>query len=347
MSLTVPTRAASPRSKGFTLVELLVVIAIIGILVALLLPAVQAARAAARRISCANNLKQITLAVANFESTYQEFPSSWRPAQPLASGVDGWSVHGQILPFLEQTGLSSNIDWNVSYTLATAIPLGGSTPVPLSAARVPPFLCPAEINDRVRLTSAGVPEHYPLNYAANLGPWLVFIPANGNGGSGSFTPPAYKTTTGSFLDGLSNTLAFAEVKAYTPYFRNAGLGADPGMPAAGSVCGLAGQFKADSGHTEWVDGRAHQTGFTTVFTPNTKVPCNQGGLLYDIDWSNMQEGKSATAPTWAAVTSRSHHAGGVNVSLMDGSVRFVANTVDPAIWRGASTRDGGESAQLP
>jgi len=345
--MSLAPRSLARRSHGFTLVELLVVIAIIGILVALLLPAVQAARAAARRISCANNLKQLSLAVANFESTYREYPNSWRPSQPLASGVDGWSVQGQILPFIEQPGLAANIDFNLSYTLATAIPLNGSTPVPLSSARVAPFLCPAEIKDRVRLSAAGVPEHYPLNYAANMGTWLVFTPQNGQGGNGSFTTPVNKTTPGSFLDGLSNTLAFSEVKAYSPYFRNAGLGADPGIPGAGAVCGLAGQFKADTGHTEWVDGRAHQTGFTTVFTPNTKVPCTQGGVLYDIDWSNMQEGKSATAPTWAAVTARSYHPGGVNVTLMDGSVRFVANTVDLAIWRAASTRDGGEPAQLP
>src|SRR5438034_10916922 len=108
-----PTRKSAHRS-AFTLVELLVVVAIIGVLVALLLPAVQAAREAARRMSCGNNLRQIGLALQNFESTFKYFPSSLRPTPPDPNGLfNGWSVHGQILPYLEQGNLYRNIQSDV------------------------------------------------------------------------------------------------------------------------------------------------------------------------------------------------------------------------------------------
>ena len=111
------------------------------------------------------------------------------------------------------------------------------------------------------------------------------------------------------------------------------------------VCALGGSFKTNSGHTEWVDGRVHQTGVTTTFTPNTKVLCRQGGITYDIDWTNQREGRSSTVPTYAAVTSRSYHPTGVNVVLMDGSVQFVANEIHLSIWRALSTRAGNEPVQ--
>jgi prepilin-type processing-associated H-X9-DG protein len=108
------------------------------------------------------------------------------------------------------------------------------------------------------------------------------------------------------------------------------------------VISLGGNFKANSGHTEWVDGRAHQTGFTGTFVPNTVVPFTSGGKVYDIDFNSYREGKTATQLTYVAVTSRSYHAGGVNVMLADGSVRFIAETVELATWRSLATRHGGE-----
>jgi hypothetical protein len=111
---------------------------------------------------------------------------------------------------------------------------------------------------------------------------------------------------------------------------------------------LGGTFKANSGHTEWVDGRAHQIGFTTVFRPNTKVLCTNSSEEFDVDWTNWQEGKglAGSSPvltkTYAAVTSRSRHGGGVLVSMMDGSVHWVEDTIDLGVWRATSTRNGGE-----
>jgi len=333
--------------RAFTLIELLVVIAVIGVLVALLLPAVQAAREAARRSSCSNNLKQMGLAVQNFESTYKVFPASLRPSLPNASGqYDGWSAQGQILPYLEQGNLFDKIDFNLSYTAQTPIAIGGVSQA-LPAVRVAPYQCPSEVNSRVRLSASSVPEHHPLNYAANLGTWFVFNPQTRQGGRGAFVPYNPQALS-AITDGLSNTLGFGEVKAYNAYYRNA---ANPDlnqpMPAPAAVCSLGGEFKKDSGHTEWVDGRAHQSGFTTAFAPNTKVLCNVGGTNYDVDWTNQQEGKSATVPSFAAVTSRSYHPGGVMTVFMDGSVHFIPQMIDLATWQALSTRDGGEPVQVP
>lgn len=332
--------AGTIRRQGFTLVELLVVIAIIGILVGLLLPAVQAAREAARRMSCQNNLKQIALATHNFESTFKVIPSGWQKP-PVQS--DGWSAQAFLLPFLEQVNLANNIDFERDYGDAVIETPEGVRP--LQSFRVPTYLCPSEIRDELRLKN-GQPYHYPLNYAYNAGRWFVYDPATKQIGEGMFAA-GRQLGLRACTDGLSQTLAFAEVKAYTPYFRNAGQSELPMPTDPNAVASLGGDFKTNSGHTEWVDGRVHQTGFTTTFAPNTVVPYTSGGMLRDVDWNNMQEGKSGTVKTYAAVTARSYHASGVNVALMDGSIRMITETVDLPTWQALSTRAGREVVQLP
>lgn len=342
-----PSRSAFPARPAFTLVELLVVIAIIGILIALLLPAVQAAREAARRMQCSNQLKQIALAMHNYQSSVGVFPPS-TCVPPRADGdtntYDGWSAQARLLPFLEQGALFENIDFNLSYNLAT-LPDGTL----IRSLRLAPYLCPSEINDVVRTNSSGEPIHYPISYGANLGVWFVWDPATNRGGDGAFHPNS-KLSPASFIDGLSNTLCFAEVKAYQPYVRNAGIEPAPTIPSLpteiaplGGDAKLGQQLMKNTGHTEGVDGRAHQSGFTATFTPNTKVEyTHSDGGLYDIDWTNQQEGVSPTAHTCAAVTSRSYHPGIVNASLMDGSVRSFSDTIDLQVWRALATRAGQE-----
>ncbi|MHB8974470.1 MAG: DUF1559 domain-containing protein [Pirellulaceae bacterium] len=325
---------------AFTLVELLVVIAIIGVLVGVLLPAVQAAREAARRMSCSNNMKQVGLALHNFELALRHYPPSWKPTPPVSTGgsVNGWSAQAQLLPYLEQNNIAEYIDFEKSYELASALNLGGQM-TPLSATRIPTYLCPAEIRDERRLAGS-VPEHYPLNYAVNEGIWFVYDPVTYRGGEGAFYPGS-RLRPGDFRDGMSNTLAFAEVKAWNPYFRNAAL-SSPTVSTAADVCALGGQFKEDSGHTEWVDGRVHQIGFTSTFVPNTTVLCNIGTRDFNVDWTNMQEGKSPSVSTYAAVTSRSYHPQGVQALLLDGSVHFIADGIQLRVWRALSTRNKGE-----
>jgi len=314
-------------------------------LIGLLLPAVQAARESARRSVCRNNLKQFGLAIANFESHQGHYPASARFTAPDASGnINPWSAQAQVLPFLEQEGLHSHVNFDQSYEQAANIPIGGGTVARLGAARIPTYVCPSEPRDQVRIEN-GAPSHYPLNYGVNVGVWLVFDPSSQRGGNGAFGV-LRPTRAAEILDGLSNTLGAAEVKAWQPYYRNAGLTSDPGIPPADGIGALGGQFKSDTGHTEWIDGRCHQTGFTTAYSPNTPVLCSVNGATYDVDWTNQQEGKSTTAPTLAAVTARSYHVGGVHVMMMEGSVRWISDSIDPGLWRALSTRSGGEPAQL-
>ena len=120
------------------------------------------------------------------------------------------------------------------------------------------------------------------------------------------------------------------------------------MPSSATeLCNLGGDFKADAAHVEWVDGKAHETGFTTGFPPNAKVTCTTNPSPTDVDWINQSEGRSATVPTFAAFAARSYHPAGVLAVMLDGSVHLSANSIDKAIWQAASTRDGGESATLP
>lgn len=327
--------------RGFTLVELLVVIAIIGVLVALTLPAVQMARSAARKASCANNLRQTGLALQQFELQFRSFPPASRLSEPLPDGsIDGWSAQAQLLPFLELDVLNDQIDFDKSYKLALPIPMGDGDPMPLSGFRVPTYMCPSEINDRRRYDGSAV--YYPLNYAVNQGVWFTYNPENDTQGLGTFHF-GRGLRAAEIRDGLTQTIAFAEVKAYTSYYRNAAL-ANPAQPTTSTeICSLGGSFKLETGHTEWVDGRVHQVGFTTIFTPNTAVLCNN----IDVDWTNQQEGKSATASTFAAVTSRSYHSGGVQMAMMDASVQFVSDSISVEVWRALSTRNGREPYTLP
>jgi type II secretory pathway pseudopilin PulG len=327
------------------LVELLVVITIIGILIAMLLPAVQTAREAARRLQCANNLKQIGLALHNYASANTVFPPSFCivPGTTLSGNNGSWSIHGRILPYLGQDNAYEQVRLDIAWDaqVATGVP----------TMRTATYLCPSDINDQVRLNSSGVPYTYPHTYGFNFGTWLVWDPATGAGGDGVFfvnggIDPA------AISDGLSNTLAAAEVKAFTPYVRNT---ADPGAapptsPAdvagavAGGDCKLGANTNQNTGHTEWADGRVHHSGFTTVFTPNTVVPyLHSDGNTYDIDYNSQQEGRSATRRTYAAVTARSYHPGIVNALLMDGSCRPFADTISVIVWRALGTRAGSEA----
>ena len=328
--------------RAFTLVELLVVIAIIGILIGMLLPAVQMIRESARRTECLNKVRQMALAAKNYVASNRHLPPSYElDAGGTTTGNGSWSIHAQLLPYCEENNSFRLIDfdqaWSDPDNVATGVP----------THRVPMYICPSEVNDTVRLRN-GAPHVHPHNYGFNFGSWLVFDPATGTEGDGAFYVNG-EVRPRDVRDGESNSLLVGEVKAFTPYIRNT---ADPGTtpptdPAA--FMGFTGEIKLgtslhqNTGHTEWCDGRVHHSGITTVFTPNTVVPYEYDGQMYDIDFNSEKEGNSTTKPTYAAITSRSYHAGGiVNTALMDGSTRPISDTIDLDIWRALGTISGGE-----
>lgn len=325
--------------RGFTLIELLVVIAIIAILIALLLPAVQQAREAARRTQCKNHLKQLGLAVHNYVSSYRYLPPGASVDLSVTStGNNGsWGVHGRILPLLEQGSLYNNVDLTIAWDFQTAI----------DGLKIPVYACPSDPNsDRVRDPGGGKVKLYPTNYGFNYGTWFVFDPTNGSGGNGAFYPNA-SLSMASFTDGTSNTLLASEVKGWQPYTRNGGPSTTT-MPStvteAATITASGSQFKTNTGHTEWPDGRVHHTGFTVTLNPNSYVPYTNGGTEYNADFNSWQEGKdgSAGSPTYAIITSRSHHIGVVNAALVDGSVRTISENISLEIWRALGTRQNGE-----
>jgi len=338
-------RLAGEKTRGFTLVELLVVIAIIGVLVGMLLPAVQAAREAARRAACQSNLRQLGLAVHNYENVKRHFPpSSDTTLARTTSGTAGqpWSGQAFVLPFVEGSTIYKMIDFTKGYHDPAHRP--PTMPFVLAATRVDVLMCASEPKNRARLKD-GEPEHYPLNYVFNVGTYLVYDPNTRADGGGGFAPNG-RLRANSFSDGLSKTLGMSEVKAFTPRFHDATLPADP--PAspeavAGSVSG--GQWSTENGHTEWVCGRAIHNGFTTLFPPNTRVP-NAAGT-HDMSVSSSREGASATAVTRAVIPARSHHPGSVSAMMMDGSVHTIASDVDAGVWQRLGTRAGGEAVGLP
>ena len=325
---------------GFTMLEILVVVALIGALVMLLLPAVQSAREAARRMKCSNNLKQLGLGLHNYENTLGAFP----PALVMSGSGNavtwfgGWSVHGRILPFMEQGPMFDAINFATAYSHPQN--------VTVSAQMLDVFLCPSEVNSEVSqhdFGPAGI-----TNYGFNRGDWYVWGGFDGPRTRGAFTVNRSRKVA-DFRDGMSQTLVAAEVKTYQPYYRDCGglanvadpMGnyapaADPFtlVPEYGGSCGNL----RTSSHTEWVDGHVHQSGFTTAWPPNKAI--TSADDRHDLDITGQREKNGG--PTFAAVNSRSWHPGGVNALLGDGSVTFVKETIGGVTWRALGTLKGGE-----
>lgn len=329
------------RNRGFTLIELLVVIAIIAVLIALLLPAVQAAREAARRAQCINNLKQLGLATHNYESALGSFPIAGAVRALPSGGIffGGWSAHGRVLPYLEQSNSFNAINFDHSYSA----PQNSTTPSTIISA----FICPSEINPGLTQHSFGMAA--PTNYGWCMGDWFVWGGVNGtdNRSALQFNRPR---RIADFTDGTSNSLLAAEVKAQQRYLRDFSSGlaniqnpsavpdpnADPYAVAPEYNSG--GSLQA-SGHTEWVDGHVHQSGMTTAWPPNKRIARSSDPSV-DLDLTGIREQNGG--PTFSAVNARSYHPGGVNCLLADGSVKFLKNTIAGSTWRALGTIRGGE-----
>lgn len=277
------------------------------------------------------------IALHNYLESNSYFPpSATIDISSAGAGNNGsWGVHGRILPYLEQGSLYKAVDLSTAWDFQTAI----------DGLKIPGFACPTDPRgDEKRIPGSGKSNLYPTTYGFNFGTWFVYDPTTGEGGRGSFFPNS-SLNTAAFIDGTSNTLCAAEVRAWTPYLRNGGP-PSPNMPttlsAATAVAASGSQFK-NTGHTEWPDGRVHHTGVTTTFTPNSRIDYMSGGTLLDVDYNSWQEGKNGQAgnPTYAIINSRSYHAGVVNGLLMDGSVRSFSENIDLATWRSIGLRNDG------
>jgi prepilin-type N-terminal cleavage/methylation domain-containing protein/prepilin-type processing-associated H-X9-DG protein len=329
---------------GFTLIELLVVISIIALLIGLLLPAVQSAREAARRMQCTNNLKQLGLAINNYEASLGGLPPTSvivrRPGGALWTA--NWGPHARILPFLEQTSIFNAINLDSAYGL-----LDNST---ATGQDIAAYLCPSEIN-REPLEHATFGRIGGVNYGFNMGDWYVWQGPDGGPTTRSAFGVNLARTWASFTDGTSQTLLMAEVKNYQPYVRDCGplsLINDPSkIPAPDAdPLAVAPEYLAGgctfllNAHTQWAELTVHHNGFTTAWPPNKRTPGGPGRSYPDVDLNSNRE--RIGGPTYAAVTSRSYHPGGVNSLFGDGSVKFIKQTINGLVWRALGTVAGGE-----
>jgi prepilin-type N-terminal cleavage/methylation domain-containing protein len=309
----------SRKRSGFTLIELLVVIAIIAILIGLLLPAVQKVREAAARMKCSNNLKQIGLALHNYEGAYKKFPAG-------SDAVTGHSLHVYLLPYIEQENLFRSIDLTVS----ASDPKNAAA----RATKVSVYLCPSDSGASLPAGAGG------NNYRWNAGVSIVntyptavnaTMPPN-DGAFWSNVPYG----VGDFTDGLSNTAAFSEHIIGDFSSAIATLDADTFQPGtypatpdeALTQCNaidpynLAFQGNSNVGET-WMSTSHSSVRYYHAFPPGNR------GCMFP--------------PQRIATTANSRHTRIVNLLLLDGSVRTVPYSINLATWRAIGTRNGGET----
>lgn len=342
--------------KGFTLVELLVVIAIIGVLIALLLPAVQAAREAARRSQCANNLKQLGLALHNYHDTFKRFPAGIGPGVGLNS-AETWNAWGGIapmLPFMEQTNLFDKIDWGLYW--------GTGVNAQVSNARIDTLTCPSDPGSAL--------VRAPISYNLSHGPcstWDV-----GAGQEVGMFDRLYWCQIAEITDGTSNTIAMAEARiglnagqwnptsTVDPRYRVVTgtsllqpppiVAGDTNRTFTNSAADMAAintyfqnclsMYKAGTGWDSqsdlqgnyWAGAHAYRSSYITTFVgPNAGPAC-------DVDASvTILELKEPS----------SYHPGGTQALRADASVFFVSETIDQATWIALGSIRGGEAISLP
>ncbi len=342
------------RRYGFTLIELLVVIAIIGILIALLLPAVQKVREAANRMKCANNLKQMVLAAHNYESTNGSFPpgAGVLPDLPSGypdSGTQRPSPQALILPFIEQANKYNQFDFRYDVNTATSPPAPPSH-IMARYQDVATFICPSEVS-----TAAYSPAGEPYgrsNYFANIG--ATASPTNKSPDTGGIFYVEFTNTQWShgnrsgavriadISDGTSNTAMFSEIRRGNL----AGGKTSTMSPVDPQDVRLVGTMSgvdlttppetcnATSGTAYTYAGLEYFRSFAfTSFYTHTVPPNYSGGDCTDLNDVHL--------------AARSYHSGGVNVGLCDGSVRFVTNSVDLTTWRRLGARGDGGVVDLP
>jgi prepilin-type N-terminal cleavage/methylation domain-containing protein/prepilin-type processing-associated H-X9-DG protein len=330
------------KRHGFTLIELLVVIAIIGVLVSLLLPAVQSAREAARRMQCTNNLKQLGLALHNYESTMGAFPPAgwvapmtnwWVSSGLTAPGHFRYSTLLQLLPHLEQ-GAASNA---MNFMLPLYDNAGTDMPQNTTAyqTQVSIFLCPSDGR------TERIGNQAPCNYAVCSGNGLP----GGDGLPGSYGKPngvIYLNSTvkiAQVRDGTSQTAMMSEsivgpgaamtpnpqeVMVQLPLTLSTPADIFLYAPLVPADCLASTTYRYDR-QTNWIDGDYRHTMYSHYMPPNSPIyDCLRG-------------------PQHGWRTARSRHPGGANVLFVDGSVHFLKDSTTPAAWQAIASVAGGET----
>ena len=298
-------RTADRNIKGFTLVELLVVITIIGILIALLLPAVQAAREAARRMQCCNNLKQWGLAMASYESQYAVYPYGIRLAFGTAETNNKLrhTFVPSLWPFMEQLSLYDRYSFSVGFYETANLQL--------EAVQVPTYFCPTDrqgtwAGDIYGPRSRG-------NYVVNWGYCDYFQASPVGYKIGPFGPKRQRSVA-DVRDGLSNTMFMGEV-IQSPL--------DTDFDFRGDI------FNDDMGGAQ----------FMAYYTPNSGVDTLE---FCGTTATDQVMPCSTTASTYYN-TARSKHSGGVNTAFGDGSVQFISNSISSTVWQALGSMAGDET----
>ena len=338
-------RSPGRPAPGFTLIELLVCVLILGLLFSLLLPAVQGAREAARRVHCVNNLRQIGIALHHYESGHGFFPAIYsdsgftsdRYRVPYAA--HGYSPLARMMGELEQLPLFNSE--NLTLGLEYPEPLLTNLTVALTSISV--FVCPSD-------DMPSVQGYGRVNYRFSIGPtpWISPDYREADDWSGAFTMHAFYSAA-DFPDGLSSTVGASErlqgdwrqgvFKRGGDYrLADFGLGTidqGRGGPEIARCTSLALSFPAESrGGESWFFSGLHFTNYDHCTTPNPRFD--------DCSFDNATEGLQARTNHSGSFAATSRHPGGVNVMLMDGSVRFCKDSVDLAVWQAVSTRYGNE-----
>jgi prepilin-type N-terminal cleavage/methylation domain-containing protein len=326
-------RSERPR-HAFTLIELLVVIAIIAVLIGLLLPAVQKVREAAARAQCANNLKQIGLALQNYNDTYNSrLPPLTDVTPGIPQGTMLKSLFFYLLPFLEQNNLYNFFDPTQPYATYCSPTQGVST---VAATFINIYLCPSDATNTGRgtqLYNLNISPDPPPPYSGNI--WGYYATSNyaANGllfGSNNASLPQ------SFGDGTSNTIVMAERLQICP----TSFGGYPTSWAVGWDLAVSSTFAFDNGGGRW-------NGYGGEFLPNLPLSVNSQGQVY-----GTVAGASVTKPvpfqaapqsgTCDFTLAQTPHTSGMMVALGDGSVRSISPSISQLTFWSAVTPAGGE-----